>query len=82
MQNILAFKSVGMTELREPKRVLEEAGDQPVAIMNRNEVVGYFVPASAVDKLTFDTVTNEEFEKVLSSRSQALAEGMAYLQDK
>ena len=82
MQNILAFKSVGMTELREPRRVIEEAGDQPVAIMNRNEVAGYFVPASAVNKLAFDTVTNEEFEKVLMSRSGALAEGIAYLQDK
>jgi len=73
---------VGMTELREPKKVIEEAGNQPVAVMNRNEVVGYFVPASAVNKVMFEYVSDDELDSILEHRDAATAEGVAYLKDR
>lgn len=48
MQKILTKKTVSLTDLRDPKKVLEFAGDEPVAVMNRNKVVGYFIPVSAI----------------------------------
>ena len=82
MQNIRANKSIGMTELREPKKVIEEAGDQPVAIMNRNQLVGYFVPVSCVEQMKTSYVSDEDFDAVLDAQDEAMAEGVAYLRDK
>ena len=82
MQNILAKKLVGMTDLREPKKMIEKANGEPVAIMNRNEVAGYFVPASAVEQVSFSYVSDEDLEAVLKQQDELLAEGLAYLKDR
>ena len=82
MQNILAQKLVGVTELREPNKVIEKAGNEPVAIMKRNEVVGYFVPASAVENVSFRYATDEEFAAITEVHDEITAEGIAYLKDK
>jgi len=44
MQKILAKKTVSMTDMRDPKKVLEFAAGEPVAVMNRNKVISYFIP--------------------------------------
>ncbi len=82
VQNILAKKLVGVTELREPKKVIEKAGNEPIAIMNRNEVVGYFVPASAVENISLRYATDEEFVAITEAHDEITAEGIAYLKDK
>jgi antitoxin StbD len=82
MQFVMARKVVGMTDLREPKKVLEEAGSDPVAVMNRNDVVGYFVPAAAVNRIVFRDATIEELDAILDSQDELTAEGVAYLKDK
>lgn len=82
MQDILANKTVGLTELREPKKVIEEAGDQPVAVMNRNQVVGYFVPVSAVARVDFKYASDKELDAVLRDQDAITADGVAYLRDK
>jgi len=38
-----------MTELREPQKVLDRANGQPVAILKNSALVGYLVPAEAVE---------------------------------
>ena len=53
METLLTNKTVSVTELREPRKVIDKAGSKPVAVLNRSNVVGYFVPASAVEKLDF-----------------------------
>jgi antitoxin StbD len=82
LKYVLANRMVGMTALREPKKVFEEAGDQPVAVMNRNEVAGYFVPASAVDRIQYSPMSDERIKELLETRRSATAEGVAYLKDK
>lgn len=79
MQHILANKTVGLTELREPKKVIEEAGDQPVAVMNRNQVVGYFVPVSAVERFELKYASDAELDAVLRDQDVITADGVAYL---
>ncbi len=82
MQDILANKTVGMTELREPKKVIEEAGDQPVAVMNRNQVVGYFVPVSCVERVNIEYASDEDLDAVLRDQDAMTADGVTYLRDK
>ena len=82
MERILANKTVSLTELRDPAKVLAAAGGSPVAVLNRSNVVGYFVPKSAVDNVTFrhaDTVdVNETVDESIEQNKKLLD----YLKDK
>lgn len=82
MQTLLARKSVSMTELREPAKVFAQAGEQPVAIMNRNQVVGYFVPSAAVTLPAMENVSSEELKAILQKRRPAIDSILTYLEDK
>lgn len=48
-----------MTEMREPHKVLERAGGQPVAVLKNSAVVGYFVPVEAIDAAVHRVATRE-----------------------
>ena len=41
MEHLLTKLTASLTELREPNKVIAKAGNQPVAIMNRNEAILY-----------------------------------------
>ena len=43
MENLLTPLTASLTELREPNKVIAKAGNQPVAILNRNEAIGYLL---------------------------------------
>jgi antitoxin StbD len=82
METLLTKKTISVTEMREPKKVLELAGSQPVAVLNRSNVVGYFVPASAVEKLEISTATDSQVEDLLDSLSGEARAVNEYLKDK
>jgi antitoxin StbD len=82
METLLTKKTISVTEMREPKKVLELAGSQPVAVLNRSNVVGYFVPASAVEKLEISTATDSQVEDLLDSLSGDARAVNEYLKDK
>ena len=82
MEILLTNKTASLTELRDPKRVIEQAGGKPVAILNRNQLEGYFVPASAVDKISFELADTEDVTSTLKRRRKALQPTLDYLQDK
>lgn len=45
MEQLLATRSVSITELkRSPSAVLEQAGSEPVAVLNHNRPAAYLVP--------------------------------------
>lgn len=45
MEQILASRSVSITELkRSPSAVLEQAGSEPVAVLNHNRPAAYLLP--------------------------------------
>lgn len=81
LQRIKATKTASLTDLRDPMKVIEAAGDEPVAIMNRNKVVGYFVPESRVAD-NFSYLPQEEFEKVLPEVLAEEKDVLDYLKDK
>lgn len=82
MENLLTNKTASLTELRDPKKVIENAGDQPVAIFNRNQLEGYFVPASAVGKIEFSQAAVGQAASALKERHTKLKDTLEYLRDK
>ena len=82
MEHLLTNKTASLTELRDPKRVIEQAGGKPVAILNRNKLEGYFVPASAVGKLSVEPAESDEVMAVLKKRKSVIQPTLDYLKDK
>lgn len=82
MENLLTNKTASLTELRDPKKVIEKAGGKPVAILNRNQLEGYFVPAAAVGKVEFEPAEHEEIITLLNQRKTKLQSTLDYLKDK
>jgi antitoxin StbD len=82
MQNLLTNKTASLTELRNPKKVIKQAGGKPVAILNRDRLEGYFVPASAVEILRFEATEPGEAIAKLKNRKKHLTATLDYLKDK
>jgi antitoxin StbD len=82
MQNLLTNKTASLTELRNPKKVIKQAGGKPVAILNRDHLEGYFVPASAVEILNFEAAEPGEAITEFKNRKKQLAATLNYLKDK
>lgn len=81
IQKIHAKKTASLTDLRDPMKVIEAAGDEPVAIMNRNKVVGYFVPESRTNT-EYTYLTREKFDELLPQVLEEEKEVLDYLKDK
>ncbi len=82
MEHILTSKTVSLTELRDPAKVLSNAGDSPVAVLNRNKVVGYFVPLAAVTQVDLETVSKQQLREALDSSKEQVQPILDYLKDK
>jgi len=82
MENLLTNRTASLTELRDPKKVIEKAGDKPVAILNRNQLEGYFVPAAAVAKISFTAADPKDVSSLLRKRRSRIKPTLDYLKDK
>jgi len=82
VETLLTKKTISVTELREPKKVIDKAGSQPVAVLNRSNVVGYFVPVSAVEKLDFTAASDKDLDDLLGALDEDTLAVNEYLQDK
>ncbi len=82
MEKMLTNKTVSLTELRDPAKVLANAGDTPVAVLNRNRVVGYFVPKSAVCQNDYELTNSADVQKLLVETAEQDQPVLAYLKDK
>lgn len=71
-----------MTELREPQKVFDRANGQPVAILKNSALVGYLVPAEAMDQGEHRVATLEEVMESLNRRREINQPVLDYLRDK
>jgi antitoxin StbD len=71
-----------MTELREPQKVFDRSNGQPVAILKNSALVGYLVPAEAVDQAQHRVATLEELMEVLENSRERVQPVLDYLRDK
>jgi antitoxin StbD len=82
MENLLTPLTASLTELREPNKVIARAGNQPVAILNRNEAIGYFVPKSAVADIELTLASNDQVKTFLKNKLPKIEHVLDYLKDK
>jgi len=82
MEKLLTNKTVSITEFRDPGKVIANAGGKAVAILNRNKVVGYFVPVDAVEKVSFEITDANEVSRILEKRNKIISPVLKYLEDK
>ena len=82
MEDLLTNKTASLTELRDPKNVIKKAGGKPVAILNRNKLEGYFVPASAVNKINFELADTDEVDAAIAKSISKNQPILDYLKDK
>ena len=82
MTRLLTNHIATMTEMREPHKVLERAHGEPVAILKNSSLVGYFVPAEAVEDTEFELASEAAVLESLKSRNNQTAPVRKYLQDK
>jgi len=82
MTKLLTAHIVTMTEMREPHKVLERSGGKPVAVLKNSALVGYFVPAAAVQEIKSRVATREEVLEHLKGSRKRVQPVLDYLQDK
>ena len=82
MTRLLTNHIATMTEMREPHKVLERSGGKPVAILRNSAVVGYFVPAEAVNKIETRVATLEEVMAHIEATRAEVQPVLDYLRDK
>lgn len=71
-----------ITELREPQKVFDRAGGQPIAILKNSALVGYYVPAEAVGRVETRVATMEEVMEILERTKAEAQPVLDYLKDK
>ena len=83
MTRLLTTEIATMTEMREPQKVLDRAQGRPVAVMKNSKLVGYFVPAEAVEAPgSHREATLEEVMESLTRRRDINQPILDYLKDK
>lgn len=69
MEQVLATRSVSITELkRSPSAVLEQAGSEPVAVLNHNRPAAYLLPPHVYEAM---------LERLNADLRTAIQEGIA-----
>ncbi len=81
-QKLLTPYICTMTELREPHKVLERSGGNPVAVLKNSQLVGYFVPAEAAQQGEPRRATLDEVMASLRKRRDVNQPVLDYLKDK
>ncbi len=84
MTHLLTPRICTMTELREPQKVFDRANGKPVAILKNSALVGYLVPAEAVEapQAGHRPATMEEVMAVIERRRPVNQPVLDYLRDK
>ncbi len=82
MEILLTQLTASLTELREPNKVIAKAGNQPVAILNRNEAIGYFVPKSALSEVEVKVASEAQLDAFLDQELPKIDHVLEYLKDK
>ena len=82
MATLLTRNIASMTEMREPRTVLEKSGGEPVVVLENSALVGYCVPSEASSKEQHRTASMKEIRHSLKSRKTITQSVLAYLKDK
>jgi len=68
MQPIFSKYTASITELKKsPTQILEQAGNEAVAILNHNVTTAYLVPSTLYEKM-LDTIDDYNLSRVVKER--------------
>ena len=82
MSRLLTTRVATITEMREPHKVLEDAGGHPVAVLRNSKCVGYFVPSEVVDQVTVIPTPRDTLLASIEKTRARDAPVLDYLKDK
>jgi antitoxin StbD len=82
MENLLTSLTISLAELRESNKVIAKAGNQPVAILDCNELIGYFVPKGAIVNIELKPASGDQVKTFLKNNIQKIEDVLEYLKDK
>ena len=82
MATLLTKHIATMTEMREPHKVLDRSGGEPVAVLKNSALVGYFVPAESVSQVSHSVVSLDDIQLSLKARRSQTRPVLDYLKDK
>ena len=82
MTRLLTRNICTMTELREPQKVLDRAGGEPVAVLKNSRCVAYLVPEESVLKDDMRYASRDEVLASLRKRRSINQPVLDYLKDK
>ena len=71
-----------ITELREPQKVLDQAGGKPVAVMKNSQCIAYLVPTEATLDGEPRYATADEVQDYIKSSRARVQPVLDYLKDK
>ncbi len=70
MEHILSDASISISELkRNPSAVIDEAGDEPVAVLTHNKPSAYLVPAATYRRL-LERLEDLELAELVRTRAK------------
>jgi antitoxin StbD len=78
----MKFNIASITELRQPSKVLAKSGNEPTAILKRNEVVAYLVPVGAVTDISTSKLGKEKLFEYIKNELPMINHVLDYLRDK
>lgn len=81
MEHLLTH-TASLAELKTPEKVLAKAGNEPVAILSRNEVVAYLVPIGAVADITTAPLGKEKLRSYIKNDLPKIDHVIEFLKDK
>lgn len=68
MQRIYATQVASISELKKnPSRLIDQAGGQPVAILNHNNATAYLIPAETFERL-LDLLDDQALQRIVRKR--------------
>jgi len=82
MTRLLTNQICTMTELREPQKVFDRAGGEPVAIMKNSKCVGYLVPEEATLDGEPRFASMDEVKSYIAKSRPRVQPVLDYLKDK
>lgn len=82
MNTALTTLTFDLSELADVHQLIAKIGNQPVAIASREELIGYFVPKSAVADIELVKASNHQITDFLDKKMPKISHVLDYLKDK
>lgn len=82
IQKIKATKTASLTDLRDPRKIIDTLADGQVAILDRNKIVAYIQHPSQVEDKDYSYLPEGVVKEIFMKRKVDVEPVLEYLKDK